>query len=80
MMNMRDVAEALVTNDWKKMIECMRHFKDFPGPFGGENQDGEHVIISVHEHSIVKRTLQSNNWCRVNVYYDNGCCEELYER
>lgn len=78
-MNLRDLAKAVTNQDWKMMVECMKHHKDFPAPVGGENQDGEHVIMSVNEHNITVRTLQSNNWARINTYYDDGTSEELYE-
>ena len=32
------------------------------------------------EKSISFRTLQGNDWIRVNTYYEDGVCEETYER
>ena len=32
------------------------------------------------EKSISFRTLQGNDWIRVNTYYEDGVCEESYER
>lgn len=80
MVNFRDLATALSTMDWKLMVELMKHYKDFPEAVAGTNQDGEHVITSVNEHNITVRTLQSNDWARINVFYDDGTSEELYER
>ena len=53
-------------------------------PLNGTNEDGENFIIQVgvNEHDIYFKVLtaQSNGWCRVNYYYEDGCMEEIYEK
>lgn len=53
-------------------------------PLFGKNEDGEATIIyhgvSDNEEFFKTTTAQSNGWIRVNIYYADGSCEELYER
>lgn len=45
----------------------------------GVNEDGENCMISIDEECACIRTLQKNNWMRVNIYYKDGTSEELYQ-
>ena len=53
-------------------------------PIAGRNEHGEPVVIEGGSSSNGKffrlTTAQSNNWCRINTYYENGTCEETYRR
>ena len=55
-----------------------------PMPCGGTNADRETVIISAGSNDGVRffhlTTAQNNNWVRHNYIYENGDCEETYER
>ena len=79
-MKFKDVSDALMSGNLSKMIEVMKHHKDFPLPISGINQDGENLIISINPHNITIQTCQHNDWLRTNVYYDDGTTEELYEK
>ena len=46
----------------------------------GKNENGENVIITIYPDKTVVRTLQKNNWMRINIYWNNGDVEEVYER
>ena len=49
-----------------------------------ENQDGEPVIIeegrSEAGHFYRLTTAQHNNWCRINVHYEDGSVDEIYKK
>ena len=45
----------------------------------GNNDDGEHVIVSIDEEKATIKTAQHNGFIRVNVYWKDGTREELYE-
>ena len=51
-------------------------------PCIGENIDGETVVIESGNDEegcfFVVQTLQRNNWCRINSYYENGTMTETY--
>lgn len=53
-------------------------------PIMGKNEAGEATIIyhgvSDNEEFFKTTTAQKNGWIRVNIYYADGMCEELYER
>jgi len=53
-------------------------------PIMGENQDGEPVIIeegrSEAGHFYRLTTAQHNNWCRYNVFYEDGSTDEIYKK
>ena len=46
----------------------------------GINEDSETVIIAIDEEQASIRTLQSNDWMRINVYHKDGTSEEYYEK
>lgn len=45
----------------------------------GTNDCGESVIVITYSDKIVIRTMQDNNWVRINIYWNNGDVEEIYE-
>lgn len=53
-------------------------------PLGAENEDGEPVIIEAGRTDGEKwfklTTSQSNGWLRTNYIWENGTCEELFEK
>ena len=65
-------------NEIKKMVEGKAL------PIMGENQDGEPVIIeegrSEAGHFYRLTTAQHNNWCRINVHYEDGSTDEIYKK
>ena len=44
----------------------------------GNNEDGEHVIVSIDKEKATIRTAQHNGFIRTNVYWKDGTYEELY--
>ena len=44
------------------------------------NLDGESIIITICFDRIVTKTLQKNNWMRINTYWADGNIDENYER
>lgn len=48
--------------------EIMDKFGDSDHPFGGKNEQGEDVLVSVNKDSITVRTFQKNGWMRLNTY------------
>ena len=46
----------------------------------GKNELGENVIVSIDDNCACVRTLQNNGWARINLYYKDGTCEELYQK
>lgn len=46
----------------------------------GKNEDGESIIITICFDRIVTKTLQKNNWMRINTYWADGNIDENYER
>ncbi len=53
-------------------------------PFVAENEDKERVVIEKRNsggRSYYKlSTFQSNDWVRINRYYEDGSFDETYER
>ncbi len=53
-------------------------------PVAGRNEHGEAVTIeggrSCSGRFFRVTTAQSNNWCRINTYYENGDSDETYRR
>ncbi len=49
-------------------------------PINGRNSRHENIIIERGDRCFKITTSQTNGWCRVNYYYEDGTCEELYER
>lgn len=49
-------------------------------PLCGINEDGEKVIVMITDTDATVRTIQSNGWHRINIYYPDGTEEELYEK
>ena len=46
----------------------------------GKNEDGESIIITIYSDRVVTKTLQKNNWMRVNTYWADSNIDEIYER
>lgn len=46
----------------------------------GKNEDGESIIITIYSNRVVTKTLQKNNWMRINTYWEDGNIDETYER
>lgn len=68
-------------HDWKGMKELCKRHEEFTVPCVGENEDGEHVWISVNKDNITVQTFQHNGWIRENVYWINDfTVEELFSR
>ncbi len=44
------------------------------------NINNENVIVTVNDTTLDIATCQSNNWIRHNVYYQDGSCEEYFDR
>ena len=38
----------------------------------GENDEGESIIITIYSNRVVTKTLQKNNWMRINIYWADG--------
>lgn len=73
--NIEEIVEAFFAGKINKDIE-MSTFINARGEMVG-------VILNqkeAEEKSISFRTLQDNDWIRVNTYYEDGVCEETYER
>lgn len=67
-------------NNRETRILLMKEFGDSEEAFSGINEDGEAILISIANDSIVVRTNQSNGWIRINYYDENGDQEgEAYE-
>ena len=53
-------------------------------PLMGNNEDNELVIIEEGaregEHFFKVTTVQHNNWCRINTYWEDGTREETYKK
>ena len=53
-------------------------------PLTGKNEDNEVVIIeggaSEGERFFRVTTVQHNDWCRVNTYWEYGTIEETYKK
>lgn len=73
--NIEEIVKAFFTGKINKDIEISSFIND----------EGEAVGVVLNqkydeEKSISFRTLQGNDWIRVNTYYEDGVCEESYER
>lgn len=67
-------------NNRETRVLLMKEFGDSEEAFSGINEDGEAILISIANDSIVVRTNQSNGWIRINYYDENGDQEgEAYE-
>jgi hypothetical protein len=64
------------------LFECGFSWEDLP--LTAKTETGEDVIVDAfsQDDKIVWQisTLQGNGWIRVNLYYEDGTVEELYER
>lgn len=54
-------------------------------PLTAENENGETIIIEkdkteTNEPYFVLTTIQENNWCRINEYYEDGTVTETFEK
>ena len=65
--------------DWDGMIQLMKKHGDSKSSFLGENTDGETIEVGIFKDRISVRTYQNNGWTRLNVYYEDGSREELFE-
>lgn len=54
--------------DLDGMIKIMQDYGDSEQPFGGKNENGEDITISVSKNCIVVHTYQKNGWIRRNIY------------
>lgn len=68
------------TSNVAGMHKLMKLYGKDNSVFTGSNDDGENTITSIHADRIVIKTLQPNNWIRVNTYYDDETMEETYTR
>ena len=60
--------------------QMVQEFGDYPDALGGENENGEKVMLSICKDGITARVFQSNQWVRVNEYDVNGYMTgETYE-
>jgi len=67
--------------DYKQLMEITQG-KNFPCV--GENDEKERVVIEKidsNERNYFKvSAFQSNGWTRTNIYYEDGSCDETYEK
>lgn len=53
-------------------------------PVAGRNEHGETVVVESGQSNGGRffrvTTAQSNNWCRINTYYENGNSDETFRR
>lgn len=60
--------------------QLMAEYGDSEMPFSGVNENGEYVLISIHNDKIIVRTNQSNGWVRIDHYDSDGHYEaEMYD-
>lgn len=74
--NIEEIVKAFFAGKINKDIEISSFINDKGEAIGvvlNQKDDDE-------EKSISFRTLQDNGWTRVDTYYENGVCEESYER
>lgn len=58
-----------------------KEYKDFP--VAGTNEYGENVMIEHYDGDwpyFKVTTFQSNDWVRINYFYQNGDVDEIYEK
>ena len=65
--------------DLHGMRQLMKEHGKSSNAYLGENENGESIEISIFEDNISVRTYQNNGWTRLNVYYEDGSSEELFE-
>ena len=73
--NIEEIVKAFFAGKINKDIEISSFINDKGEAIG--------VVLNQkedEEKSISFRTLQDNDWVRVNTYYEDGVCEEIYER
>lgn len=66
-------------NDWGSMIQLMKEHGKSQTSFLGTNTDGETTEVGIFEDRIAVRTYQNNGWTRLNIYHEDGTCEEIFE-
>lgn len=53
-------------------------------PLSAINENGEDMIIeddyNSGKHAYKITTVQHNNWCRINTYYQDGTSDEMFEK
>lgn len=58
--------------------------KDCTLPTIGENENGEMVVVSAGKDDegmyFKLTTMQENDWCRVEYFYETGIVTETYEK
>lgn len=79
-MKIKNTELKLNLDSFKEMCDVMEKYGDSDMPFGGKNEDGENVLVSVYYDRIVIETFQSNGWTRFNSYWKDGTREEWYEK
>lgn len=67
--------------------EIKEFTKDCELPFTATNDEEENVIIEhgreddgLKEHFYKITTAQKNGWLRINIYWEDGTTEEMYEK
>ena len=64
--------------------EIKKLYGDAVIPYFGMHIGGEKFLVSHEENDNGKyykfKTFQHNGWIRINIYYENGDYEELYEK
>lgn len=73
--SIEDIVEAFFAGKINKDIEMSTFINDKGEMVGAILNQKEN-----EEKRISFRTLQNNDWIRVNTYYEDGVCEESYER
>ena len=60
--------------------QMMQEFGNSKAAFSGVNEDGEDVLVSIANDSIIVSTNQKNGWIRKNIYGADGYAEgETFE-
>ena len=66
--------------DIKVRRKLMELYGDSQTAYGGVNEEGEDVLVSIARDGIVVSTFQKNGWLRKNYYDENGSSEgETFE-
>ena len=78
----------ITVGSWADVKALLRQtgFSESDLPLLGKNEDGESVIVSAITNifdgstAFKLETAQDNGWMRINIFYQDGTSEELYER
>lgn len=79
MITMIDTKIKFNPSDWNEMRNLMSKANEFDHSLFGVNENNEQVMLDIREDSIVLRTFQHNDWIRVNIYYEDGTVEEMFD-